>query len=102
MIYECPAKLTAASAAAMVKMAKRAYDALGCHDFARADFRMADDGSLYFIEINPLPGLAPGYSDYPMLAERCGVAYDDLVREILLTAIQRQAIIPASEVKQCV
>ena len=60
---------------------------------------MADDGSLYFIEINPLPGLAPGYSDYPMLAERCGVAYDDLVREILLTAIQRQAIIPASEVK---
>ncbi|NLO35159.1 MAG: hypothetical protein GX112_02245, partial [Clostridiaceae bacterium] len=43
----------------------------------------------WFIEINPLPGLAPGYSDYPMLAGFNGMAYPDLIRGILRAALQR-------------
>ena len=64
--YECPARLTRAQEEEMTKTARRVYEALGCQDFARVDFRLSDDNRLYFIEINPLPGLAPGYSDYPM------------------------------------
>lgn len=87
--YECPASLTPAQDKEMRDMAKRAFDALGCRDFARVDFRMDLDGRPYFIEINPLPGLAPGYSDFPILAGFSGVAYDQLVRGVLNAAASR-------------
>ena len=64
-------------------------NALGCRDLARIDFRLSADEKLYFIEANPLPGLAPDYSDYPMLAAFCGVGYDELVGGILYAALMR-------------
>jgi D-alanine-D-alanine ligase len=87
--YECPANLTSAQEEEMIKTSKSIYRALGCRDFARIDYRLASDGTLYFIEINPLPGLAPNYSDYPMLASFCGVDYGTLVRSLLKTALKR-------------
>lgn len=95
--YACPAALEAVQEQAMAKMARRAFEALGCRDFARADFRMAADGKIYFIEINPLPGLAPGYGDYPMLAAFCGVPYDTLVQSVALAAVRRCRLMPARE-----
>ena len=53
-----------------------AYRALGCRDVARIDFRVRD-GIPYFIEANPLPGLAPDWSDLVILARGMGVAYAD-------------------------
>jgi D-alanine-D-alanine ligase len=62
--YVCPAELDKAKEAEIMRTARRVYDALGCRDCARMDFRLAEDGRLYFIEVNPCrPG--PGYSDYP-------------------------------------
>jgi D-alanine-D-alanine ligase len=87
--YECPAKLAPALEKKMMKTARRVYEALNCRDFARVDFRLAEDGTLYFIEINPLPGLAPGYSDYPMLAEFSGVPYRELVLSVLRAGLSR-------------
>jgi len=87
--YECPAKLDAALEKQMVSTARRIYEVLGCRDFARVDFRLTEDGKLYFIEINPLPGLAPGYSDYPMLAEFAGVSYRELVLSVLRAGFGR-------------
>ncbi len=87
--YECPAALTPAQEAEMARASKTAYRALGCRDFARIDYRLGADGQLYFIEINPLPGLAPGYSDFPMLAGFCGVEYGELVRGVLRAALRR-------------
>lgn len=87
--YRCPAELTAEAEEEMKDLALRAYHALGCCDFARVDFRMDENGEIYFIEINPLPGLAPGYSDYPMLAEFCGVPYNELVLSVLRAGAAR-------------
>ncbi|HBD86189.1 MAG TPA: D-alanine--D-alanine ligase [Clostridiales bacterium] len=87
--YRCPAEGSPDTEAEMKDLAMRAYNALGCRDFARVDFRMDADGRLYFIEINPLPALAPGYSDFPMLAEACGVAYDELVLSVLRAGAAR-------------
>ncbi|OQB20485.1 MAG: D-alanine--D-alanine ligase [Firmicutes bacterium ADurb.Bin182] len=87
--YECPASVDSHTEAEMIHTAKRIYNILGCKDFARIDFRLGNDGKLYFIEINPLPGLAPGYSDYPMIAEACGMEYETLVRKILNSALKR-------------
>jgi D-alanine-D-alanine ligase len=90
--YKCPAELDKESEAEMIRMALKVYTALGCRDFSRVDFRLDAEGRAYFIEINPLPGLAPGYSDYPMLAEFCGVSYDELVASILRAGAQRLGI----------
>lgn len=87
--YLCPAPVAPACAAQMQHTALCAFRALGCHDFTRVDFRLAPDGTLYFIEMNPLPGLAPGYSDYPMLADFCGVGYRELVCSVLRAALTR-------------
>ncbi|MEG1524966.1 MAG: ATP-grasp domain-containing protein [Clostridia bacterium] len=88
--YECPAHISELAEQKMIRTAKKIYDTLACRDFARIDFRLSDDErEVHFIEINPLPGLAPGYSDFPMLAEFCGVSYDALIERILHAALQR-------------
>lgn len=90
--YQCPAVLDEATEQTMKRTARKVFDALGCRDFARVDFRLDESGQLYFIEINPLPGLAPGYSDYPMLAAFCGMPYDQLILSIARTGAARHGI----------
>ncbi|MEA5051732.1 MAG: ATP-grasp domain-containing protein [Oscillospiraceae bacterium] len=90
--YECPAKLTAREAAQLTEAASKAFDALGCRDVARVDLRMDAAGEPCFLEINPLPGLAPGYSDLPMTAEAAGLDYDALVCGICEAAAQRLGV----------
>ncbi len=90
--YQCPAALTKKQEEKMMNLAKRIYEILACRDFSRIDFRMSADGIIYFIEINPLPGLAPDYSDYPILAKLCGVGYTELVNGILNAALKRLQI----------
>ncbi len=90
--YECPAKIDKRIEKEMTDMARKIYDILQCRDFSRIDFRLSEDGKPYFIEINPLPGLAPGYSDYPMIAEFSGMDYKTLVRAVLESALKRYGL----------
>ncbi len=87
--YVCPASIPEKSASEMMNAAKTLFHALGCRDFARMDFRMDGAGRPHFLEINPLPGLAPGYSDYPMAAEAVGLGYDELIGSIARCALAR-------------
>ncbi|MEG2007740.1 MAG: ATP-grasp domain-containing protein [Oscillospiraceae bacterium] len=87
--YLCPAPIPSELSQRMCDMALAAFGLLGCRDFTRVDFRTDDAGELYFIEMNPLPGLAPGYSDYPMLAEFSGVSHRELVLSVLSAAMER-------------
>jgi D-alanine-D-alanine ligase len=90
--YQCPAPLEPAQDEQMRRTALKIYRLLGCRDFARVDFRLSPQGKLYFLEINPLPGLAPGHSDYPMIAAFCGMDYACLVRNILDAALKRHGL----------
>ncbi|MEG2085566.1 MAG: ATP-grasp domain-containing protein [Clostridia bacterium] len=87
--YQCPADISIDANNEMKEVAEKVYRELQCKDFSRIDFRMDEKGVLHFIEINPLPGLAPGYSDYPMLADFCGTNYNDLIMGILNAALKR-------------
>ena len=87
--YVCPPDLAASGIKELEDTAAAVYHILGCRDFARMDFRLSPEGQLYFIELNPLPGLAPGYSDFPILAAMCGMDYSTLIREILNCALRR-------------
>src|SRR5664279_2199509 len=87
--YECPAKLTEAEQKAMEKIARATFWALDCRDVARVDMRMDADGRIYVLEVNPLPGLTPGYSDLVLIAKACGMEYDQLIAEIMTGGLRR-------------
>lgn len=87
--YECPAKLTEAEQKAMEKIARATFWALDCRDVARVDMRMDADGRIYVLEVNPLPGLTPGYSDLVLIAQAVGMEYDQLIAEIMQGGLRR-------------
>jgi len=87
--YDTPARLSAKELDRLEKASREVFSALGCRDVARVDFRMDAEGRIFFIECNPLPGLAPGWSDLVLIAQAAGISYRDLIGEILAFAIRR-------------
>jgi D-alanine-D-alanine ligase len=88
IVYEAPAKLDPQVRANLFTAACHAYAVLGCRDVARIDFRIRD-GIPFFIEANPLPGLAPETSDLVILAQGHGLGYDELIGRIFEAALAR-------------
>jgi D-alanine-D-alanine ligase len=86
--YHVPARLEPEVRERLHSAAQWAFQRLQCRDFARIDFRIRD-GVPYFIEANPLPGLAPVTSDLVILAEGHGISHSELIRRILHTALRR-------------
>jgi D-alanine-D-alanine ligase len=89
VFYECPAKLTEAEQKAIEKIARATFWALDCRDVARVDMRMDNEGRIYVLEVNPLPGLTPGYSDLVLIAKAIGMEYDQLIAEIMVGGLRR-------------
>jgi len=87
--YECPAKLTEAEQKAIEKITRATFWALDCRDVARVDLRMDPEGRIYVLEVNPLPGLTPGYSDLVLIAQAVGIEYDQLISEIMVGGLRR-------------
>lgn len=77
--YKCPANIDKELELKLKEYAKKAFRALELRDYARADVRLDKYNNPYFIEINTLPGLELGYSDFPKMAEKSGIKYDDLI-----------------------
>jgi D-alanine-D-alanine ligase len=87
--YDVPAKLAAREVDRLERAGREVFAALGCRDVARIDFRLDDQGRIFFIECNPLPGLTPGWSDLVLIAQAAGIEYRALIGEILSNAIRR-------------
>lgn len=87
--YECPAKLPKKVMKRISEASLAAFKTLGCRDFARADFRVAPDGTPCFLEVNPLPGLNPESGDLPIMSGRMGWTYDGLIRSVFESALAR-------------
>lgn len=88
--YECPANIDKELELQLKEYAKKAFRALELRDYARVDVRLDRFNKPYFIEINTLPGLEPGYSDFPKMAEKSGISYDDLIEKLVLLAYNRK------------
>lgn len=71
------------------KLALEAYRILNCEDGGRVDIRYSHEGNPSFLEINPLPGLHPEHSDLPILCTLNGIAYAELMKMIMDSAIQK-------------
>jgi D-alanine-D-alanine ligase len=82
-----PAKLTDAELAEMQSIARRAFKSLGCEGLARVDFFLTADG--FFVnEINTMPGFTP-LSMFPSLWQASGLAYADLIDELIHLALNK-------------
>lgn len=92
--YLCPAPLTEEQVDELNWLTAATFRITGCLDVARVDFRLDanDDNKPYILEINPLPGLNPEYSDLPIEAQADDWGYEALVNRILDEAIERQPI----------
>jgi D-alanine-D-alanine ligase len=92
--YICPAPLSAAEVEELNWLTAATFRVTGCLDVARVDFRLDanDNNRPYILEINPLPGLNPGYSDLCIEAQAGGWTYEELVNGILDEAIERQGL----------
>jgi len=87
--YECPAKLSKEEERAIERVSRATFMALGCRDVARIDLRLAADGHVWVLEVNPLPGLTPDYSDLCLIASGAKIDYRTLIGEILAGGIKR-------------
>lgn len=80
-----------AAAVAAAELALSAWRGLGCRDAGRIDVRCDADGSVNFLEANPLAGLHPRDSDLPLLARLKGVPYRALIEGVIASALSRVA-----------
>ncbi len=86
--YESPVKLPPDVLEKLEKASLESFRVLGCRDFSRVDFRVRSDGTPYFIEINPLPGLGT-YSDLIIMAGKLGRDHESVIRSVLEAALER-------------
>jgi D-alanine-D-alanine ligase len=86
--YECPPRLNERTLEKLRLASIKAFEVLGCRDFARMDFRVSPEGEPYFLEINPLPGLG-NHSDLVIMAIKMGWTHPELIGAVLNAALER-------------
>jgi D-alanine-D-alanine ligase len=59
-------------------LAVKAYNAIGCKNFARVDFIVDNSGNPYVLEINTIPGMTET-SLLPDAARASGIAFEDIL-----------------------
>jgi D-alanine-D-alanine ligase len=72
------------------RQSKRIYKALHLTGYARMDFRLRADGSLFVLEANANPNMSEG-EDFADAARAAGVSYDELLAKILSLGLGYQA-----------
>ena len=75
-----------------VEQAVRIWKIIKGKDAGRIDFRLDSQGRPNFIEVNPLAGLNPTYSDLPILARLKGIDYKEIITDIMDSAIKRAGL----------
>ncbi len=88
--FHCPARLDKNTEELVKEVALKTHQALGCYDISRTDIRLSKDNVPYVLEINPLPGLNPTESNFPLMAYAAGMQYEDIIEAILMSASERR------------
>ena len=86
-VETCPADLSPEKTEEIQEISERVFEVLRLKNYARMDFMMAKDGSVYCLEANTLPGMTPT-SLIPQEAQAMGVGFEDLCEWILKLAFR--------------
>lgn len=78
----CPAPLTDAQAVQAGRIALDTFKALGCRGLGRVDFRLTEEGQLYVLELNNIPGFTET-SLLPEAAQQAGLDFPSLCAMIM-------------------
>jgi D-alanine-D-alanine ligase len=84
----CPADLKPGREAELKEIALRCYRIIGCRDYARVDFRLADDGTPYVLEVNPNPDISDD-AGFARSAKAYGLSFPQVVVKIVEYALER-------------
>ena len=76
------------------EVALAAWRVLRCRDGGRADVRLDAAGQPRFIEVNPLAGIRPGYSDLCFIADFEGLDYQGLIGKFIASFLARHPGLP--------
>lgn len=85
---QIPALITDEQHTLMTELAIRAFKSLDCSGLVRADFFLTEDGEFLINEVNTMPGFTP-ISMYPMLWQKTGFTYAELIEELVNLGIER-------------
>lgn len=72
----------------IVRVSKRIYRTLDIEGYARIDYRLAPDGTLYFLEANPNPDIGKT-EELASSALAAGIEYPELLQKILSLGVRR-------------
>jgi D-alanine-D-alanine ligase len=95
-----PARLPVTVLTEIERVSQTVFRALQIRDLGRIDFRLADDGTLYFLEANALPSLEHGAAIYEAAALVGLKSPESLFKAVLQSAIERQRIKPVANGKR--
>lgn len=85
----CPAPISAEDEERLGRLAERVSKALMVDVYCRADFIMDDDdGEIYCLEANTLPGMTPT-SLVPQMAAEQGMSYGELCERIITLSMRK-------------
>jgi D-alanine-D-alanine ligase len=84
----CPAPLSAELTIRAQKLARRAFEVLGCYDCARVDMRLDKKGNLYLLELNSLPSLGE-HGSYLIGAAQAGLDFKSVINRLVEVASAR-------------
>lgn len=87
-IETCPADLSPELTIRMQRLAEKGYRALHLEAYARLDFMMNDDGEMYCLEANTLPGMTPT-SLLPQEALAVGMDFAALCEELIRLSMKK-------------
>lgn len=84
--YQCPCGLPSQQEQMLASVARQAFQSLGAEAWGRVDFILDQQAQPWLIEVNTIPGLTD-HSLVPMAARQAGMGFDELVWNILLSAM---------------
>ncbi|MFC5431972.1 D-alanine--D-alanine ligase [Paraburkholderia denitrificans] len=85
--YLIPCGVAPEEEARLKKLARLAFEVLGCSEWGRADFMIDGAGNPYFLEVNTAPGMTD-HSLPPKAARAIGISYQDLVVQVLALTLK--------------
>lgn len=85
--YIVPADIPFDLADVLQKDAYKAFKALNCKGYGRADFRLSEDMKHYCLEMNTLPGMT-STSLVPKMAKAVGLSFEELIEKIIVLALK--------------
>ena len=85
----CPAQIPAETAQVVSEQTRRIYQHFGCRGLIRCDYILTESGKVYFLEINPVPGMTK-MSLVPAQIRQAGMKVEDVLDCLIEEALESQ------------